>query len=443
MSSELRRGQKGQWVGTVDPRAEHMALFAPIVYATMENAFQNAQLATTVTQATQATQPPNPSANRSTELHLSVSMPVDAQPGDDLPVVAFVHGGAFIAGSRTEGWFHGSGFTRDQVVLVTIDYRLSAPGFLPFGDDLPNHYRGVDDVHLALAWIQRNIEDFGGDPTNVTLMGQSAGGGIVLWLSRADHFDGMFRRVWAMSPGLPRDHVAAHQTSLRAALGMPLTRSALAKAKPAKLQRGLERYHKLRFSGIPFGPAPLDPQDLARVDMVLTSTSAEFWHAPRGKKVDASRFGRSAFGRRQIAKMYGATSKYVDYVEANGGHMAANVVGDAFIRSTVARAALGANPDVWVAQYEGGNAFHCVDIPLVFDSAAFVQPGKIEVIPNPPEALVQRAHGLAVDFACGNTPSWPRYQQHRQALSIATEAPEAGAVTLKSGALDYLDGAFA
>lgn len=89
------------------------------------------------------------------------------------PVMVFVHGGGFVAGSNRSPLYDGSRFARDGVVLVTVNYRLGIPGFL----DLPGapRNRGLLDVLAALRWVRRNIAAFGGDPGNITLFGQSAG----------------------------------------------------------------------------------------------------------------------------------------------------------------------------------------------------------------------------------------------------------------------------
>lgn len=333
--------------------------------------------------------PADEAQNRTTQLHCTVTTPDDAQPGDDLPVVVFIHGGSYIFGSRTEGWFNGSGFARSGVVLVTVDYRLGIQGFLPFGDEIPDHYRGVDDCHEALRWVHHNIERFGGDPTNITLMGQSAGGGIALWLTRNDHYDGMFRRVWAMSPALAQEHISTHAGALRTCLGLPLTRSRLRAANPRTLARGTNRFARLRFATVPFGPGPLDPRDLGLVDTVLTSTTAEFHHNKHSKRIDDSQASTWPGIRTLIAKTYGASKQYVAHIENTSGRLATEIVGDALIRNTVATAASGTNPNVWVAEYAGEQAYHCVDIPLVFDSVASVDPGKDEVLADPRKYSLQ------------------------------------------------------
>ncbi|QTD96659.1 carboxylesterase/lipase family protein [Streptomyces cyanogenus] len=104
-------------------------------------------------------------------LTLNVWTPEPAGAG--LPVMLFVHGGGFLAGTAQAPLYDGTAFARSGVVLVTCNYRLGAPGWLHLPGRPDN--RGTLDVIAALSWIQDNIAAFGGDPRNVTVFGQSAG----------------------------------------------------------------------------------------------------------------------------------------------------------------------------------------------------------------------------------------------------------------------------
>ena len=94
-----------------------------------------------------------------------------------LPVMVWIHGGAFTAGSGRDAWYNGTSFARRGVVVVTVNYRLGALGFLHLGDDFPGSGNiGLLDQVAALEWVRDNIAAFGGDPGNVTIFGESAGG---------------------------------------------------------------------------------------------------------------------------------------------------------------------------------------------------------------------------------------------------------------------------
>lgn len=92
------------------------------------------------------------------------------------PVMMWIHGGAFITGGGQEQWNDASKLARDgDVVMVTINYRLGAFGYL-FAPELGTVNAGLQDQLAALRWVYENIDQFGGDPENITIFGQSAGG---------------------------------------------------------------------------------------------------------------------------------------------------------------------------------------------------------------------------------------------------------------------------
>ena len=96
-----------------------------------------------------------------------------------LPVFVWIHGGAFYGGSGVEAVYDGASFARNGVVCVTINYRLGAQGFLHLADHFPEFAEsgnaGILDQIAALTWVQQNIAGFGGDPSRVTIGGESAG----------------------------------------------------------------------------------------------------------------------------------------------------------------------------------------------------------------------------------------------------------------------------
>ena len=90
------------------------------------------------------------------------------------PVMIWIHGGGFAAG-RKDGYKMQPVLDED-VILVAVNYRLHALGFLSFGNNLVSGNMGLKDQHLAIQWVRQNIRYFGGDPERITLFGQSAGG---------------------------------------------------------------------------------------------------------------------------------------------------------------------------------------------------------------------------------------------------------------------------
>ncbi|MDT7639484.1 MAG: para-nitrobenzyl esterase [Pseudonocardiales bacterium] len=110
-----------------------------------------------------------------------------------LPVIVFLHGGAFVAGTGSAASCDGSGFARAGTVLVTINYRVGAEGFLPVPGGATNI--GLRDQIAAVEWVRENAEAFGGDPHNITLFGHSAGAASVACLLRSPLAEGLFRRA--------------------------------------------------------------------------------------------------------------------------------------------------------------------------------------------------------------------------------------------------------
>ena len=120
------------------------------------------------------------------------------------PVMVWIHGGAFVLGASSHGIYNGRRLAEHDVVVVTINYRLGAFGFLALGlasgGDVPGTgAEGIADQILALDWVKRNIAIFGGDPDNVTIFGESAGGMSVAALLASPAARGLFHKAIAQS----------------------------------------------------------------------------------------------------------------------------------------------------------------------------------------------------------------------------------------------------
>ncbi|MDR2353668.1 MAG: carboxylesterase family protein, partial [Deltaproteobacteria bacterium] len=112
-------------------------------------------------------------------LTLNIWAPEDAKPGDGLPVYFFIHGGGFAQGAGSFPLYDGSVMAKEGIVVVTINYRLGALGFLASRETLRLYGTtgnwGILDQIKALEWVRDNIQAFGGDPNKVTIGGESAG----------------------------------------------------------------------------------------------------------------------------------------------------------------------------------------------------------------------------------------------------------------------------
>ncbi len=140
-------------------------------------------------------------------LFLNVWAPATATKKSKLPVMVWIHGGAFVFGSGGSPEFSGAAFTKQGVMLVSINYRLGRLGFFAFpalSQENPNepkaNYAYMDQI-AALQWIQKNIVEFGGDPNNVTIFGESAGGVSVHSLLTIPAAKGLFQKAINESGG--------------------------------------------------------------------------------------------------------------------------------------------------------------------------------------------------------------------------------------------------
>jgi len=139
-------------------------------------------------------------------LYLNVWTPAKSA-GEKLPVLFWIHGGGFVAGAPAEQLYHGEWLAKKGVVFVSVGYRLGVFGFLArpeLSAESPHHVSGnygILDMIAGLQWVQKNIGAFGGDPTKVTIQGESAGAAAVSILCASPLAKGLFRGAIAESGG--------------------------------------------------------------------------------------------------------------------------------------------------------------------------------------------------------------------------------------------------
>ena len=161
-------------------------------------------------------------------LYLNIwAPPVHSKP---LPVMVWIHGGAFTAGSGSVSIYNGSALAQDGIIVVTINYRVGVYGFLASPDltreaGTSGNYGLLDQI-AALQWVHDNIAAFGGDPAHVTIAGQSAGAASIHDLMISPLAKGLFQQAIAesgsgLNPG-PGDFATAeyHGTALATAAGV-------------------------------------------------------------------------------------------------------------------------------------------------------------------------------------------------------------------------------
>jgi para-nitrobenzyl esterase len=135
-------------------------------------------------------------------LFLNIWRPSPAKRGGKYPVMVWIHGGGYITGGGDEDTYHGGRLANaGDVVVVSINYRLDVFGFLAshaLREEDPNHSTGgygTLDQAFALKWVHDNIANFGGDPANVTIFGESAGGWSTCTLVATPLTKGLFNRA--------------------------------------------------------------------------------------------------------------------------------------------------------------------------------------------------------------------------------------------------------
>ncbi|WCT11439.1 carboxylesterase/lipase family protein [Mucilaginibacter jinjuensis] len=186
-------------------------------------------------------------------LSLNIYTPA-IQPKTKMPVVVWVHGGSLTVGSGIG--MNGHAFAdRDSVIAVTINYRLGIFGFMYLGDVdkslRTSGNNGLLDLMMALKWIKENINSFGGDPSRVTVMGESAGAKLTSTLLLTPQSKGLFSQLVLESGGVQcvRDSVTAkairqrvmnelHVSKASELLTLPAEQLMIAQAKVCKGAQG-------------------------------------------------------------------------------------------------------------------------------------------------------------------------------------------------------------
>ncbi len=218
------------------------------------------------------------------------------------PVMVWLHGGGFSGGSGNWVLYDGTNLARkEDVVMVAVNHRLNLFGFLHLadlgGEKWANSSNvGMQDIVAALAWIKDNISAFGGDPRNVTIFGQSGGGGKVTTLMAMPSAKGLFHRAIAMSGsalrGTPRTNATKAAEEFLARLGLKSNQLDELQKMPFKqLQEAFER--RPGIQGLAGGPVvdgkslptdqwyPAAPEVSATVPFMQGSVETEdAWNDP-------------------------------------------------------------------------------------------------------------------------------------------------------------------
>lgn len=223
-------------------------------------------------------------------LFLSVTAP-PARHVEPLPVLVWIHGGGYINGCGGADVFEPARLARDtDAIVVGINYRLGAFGFLPLPTIAPANL-GLQDMICGLRWVRDHIAAFGGDPSNVTLIGQSAGAHAITHLAVADGTEDLFGRAIMLSPPLGLDGGRSRLTRRLAAEFLTSLPAAARECSPdqvltAQAQATVRARGAMTAVGMPYAPLPghwplppaseyADRLARRRVDLVIGHTLDE------------------------------------------------------------------------------------------------------------------------------------------------------------------------
>ncbi|MGW7693054.1 carboxylesterase family protein [Streptomyces asiaticus] len=289
------------------------------------------------------------------------------------PVMVFVHGGAFLSGTGQAPVYDGTSFARDGVVLVTLNYRLGAVGWLDLPDAPRN--RGLLDVLAALRWVREHIADYGGDPDRVTVFGQSAGGMIISALLVTPEAAGLFRGAISQSGGLyalTGAEAAETTRALADLLGVPATAEAFADIPDERLVSALAEVPGSGPRLSPLGVVLDDAPPPHPVDLLVGTNTQEsllYQRPEQSAAIDA--IFRAA--RERLVSRYDKAFTY-DF------------------------------------DWRGGpfGACHAVELPFVFDTTDLpaLRTANGMLGPDIPPSLAAEMHGAWVRFAMSGDPGW-------------------------------------
>jgi para-nitrobenzyl esterase len=402
-------------------------------------------------------------------LYLNVYTPgVD---GKKRPVMVFIHGGAFIVGSSRAPLYDGGRLAElGDVVVVTTNYRLGAFGYLCLGESgakwgaTPNV--GALDQVAALRWVRRNIDRFGGDPSSVTVFGESAGGTSVLLLLAMPSASGLFQRAIAQSPGnaiaipdpAPALDVAEQLLSV---LGIPMRESErlrdIAPGAIVKAQNSVKSPLWVGFFPILDSETiPIRPRDLfekgggARVPLLI-GTNRDEWNLfeppPKNPPAPSSIDGMTAalcgrgFPKNRQDRIPGLVAAYRQSraekaLPHDDGAIARAVAGDVrfripSIRYAEAHVRRGVPTHMYLfthgspAMRGALGACHALELPFVFGTLDTPLQDRFAGVGPEVEALSAAMMRSWIAFAKTGDPNydgasveWPPYDPHRRATLV-------------------------
>jgi para-nitrobenzyl esterase len=360
------------------------------------------------------------------------------------PVLVWIHGGAFVIGAGHQDIYDGARLAARDCVIVTINYRLGALGFLALAEmaDGPSGTEGLADQILALDWVRRNIAVFGGDPGNVTIFGESAGAMCVAALLASPASRGLFHKAIAQSGAGHIGHDSERAARVARALLDQLAiapgdarrlrevpAEALVKAQSAILNSA--RIGGRKLGGLPFQPAlddtilPLRPIDALRGGAakgipVLTGTTKEEWKLftaadPRLRFMSAANLAArltrlDADAAPRFLAAYAEGSPFARF-NAVMTDKAFTMPATRLLEAQAAHAPAYAYRFDWRSRLLGGmfGSCHALELGFVFGTYDDKRAGLFFGKGPAADALSATMIGAWTAFAKTGDPGWPRY----------------------------------
>ncbi|MEU6262483.1 carboxylesterase/lipase family protein [Saccharopolyspora shandongensis] len=343
-----------------------------------------------------------------------------------LPVLVWIHGGAYTFGSTAQPGYDGSALAATGLVVVTANYRLGFEGFGHLAGHPDN--RGLLDQIAALRWVRENIAAFGGDPGNVTVAGQSAGAGSAACLLLMPQARGLFRR--AILHSVPdsyftTDAAAAITAEITTRLGAdPATAAPRDLVAAATAVSGIRQSGSRRqYDPVLFGPvvdgrtlpaAPLSTVHDTTVDLLVCHTTEEyrlFDALDTIKRVDTDAQLRAFAHAMAIPD---TVAEHYRTLTSSPREAYLALFGDAIFAAHSTRLAEHharhggrAHLARFARRRSGVHAWHCADVPLNFGNLATAD----FLLGGPPDdhdqALSRRMMRAWRDFARTGDPGWP------------------------------------
>lgn len=378
----------------------------------------------------QAPFPPDAAPIRTTPredcLYLNVWRPAKASAAAKLPVMVWVHGGGFVNGGTSPATYSGHNFARDGVVLISLNYRLGRFGFFAHpglaAEGAGGNFGFLDQI-AALRWVKANAAAFGGDPGNVTVFGESAGGMSMHMLLQAPEARGLFHKVIIESGGgrdrtLPMPTIA---TAAKAgeAFAPGLDAAALRALPEAQVTGDLSMmtmakpgYSGPMVDGRTILGASIDGVEAglyADVPVIVGANSADGFPMTTDKASIFAAFGDKAPEARRLYDADGRTTGLVVGTMTSADRMFIEPA-RAIARGLARRGRTAylyrfayAHPDAAAAM---GGAPHASELPYVFDTVSARTMYKAVPAEQPVATIT---HKLWIDFARSGKPGsdWP------------------------------------